>query len=310
VIFGGRNDDGAYDLAVSGGSVFIAGDSDSPDMGCSGDVAGDDAYLIKLGASGEVVFCKALGGLGTDSALGVAVEASGRGVIVGQTDSTVLCGVSGGYGGKDAFLAVLNSTGNAWEYITIIGGTGTDIARTVLLDRSQGIQVAGFTSSADFPISSDAQQSTLLGSSDGFIVRFVPAWTLNYGSYFGGSADDTILAMALDLWGYTYLSGSTHSDDFPVTSGAYDVALGGDEDAFIAKMGIGPTPGVVLRKYTNGFDANLPPGPSLQVGSAVQWRYDVTNTGATALSSVTVSDNRITTIQCPFTSLAAGASMT
>src|SRR5258706_300293 len=37
------------------------------------------------------------------------------------------------------------------------------------------------------------------------------------------------------------------------------------------------TPAIALTKYTNGEDADLPPGPQVLAGSTVTWTYLVTN---------------------------------
>ncbi len=86
---------------------------------------------------------------------------------------------------------------------------------------------------------------------------------LLYSTYFGGSTfkqnDDgsqsgtgeSASAIALDAAGHAYVTGSTGSDDFPVTPGAFDTDCGDDAiagdcaegsltDAFIAKFEDGP----------------------------------------------------------------------
>lgn len=69
-------------------------------------------------------------------------------------------------------------------------------------------------------------------------------------------------------------------------------------------------PSVEIQKSTNGQDADVPPGPSIALGSLVTWRYVVTNTGTVQLTNVLVVDDRGVTVACGQTSLAPGASMT
>ncbi|HEX6899698.1 MAG TPA: hypothetical protein VF789_08295 [Thermoanaerobaculia bacterium] len=64
-----------------------------------------------------------------------------------------------------------------------------------------------------------------------------------------------------------------------------------------------------LEKATNGVDADLPPGPSILVGSPVAWTYTVTNLGAETLTNVTVTDNQGVTVTCPADTLGSGESM-
>lgn len=56
-------------------------------------------------------------------------------------------------------------------------------------------------------------------------------------------------------------------------------------------------PGIVIKKFTNGADADNPNGPDvpmIRVGDAVTWTYVITNTGniAFALAEVSVTDNQ------------------
>jgi len=70
-------------------------------------------------------------------------------------------------------------------------------------------------------------------------------------------------------------------------------------------------PAVKIEKSTNGEDADNPPGPSVLVGSAVTWRYVVTNTGTIALTAVALSDDKGVTVNCGGqTTLAVGQTLT
>ena len=69
-------------------------------------------------------------------------------------------------------------------------------------------------------------------------------------------------------------------------------------------------PSVSIEKSTNGFDADLPPGPSVPVGGTVNWEYVVTNIGSDPLDSIVVTDDQGVSVSCPGATLAPGASMT
>ena len=60
----------------------------------------------------------------------------------------------------------------------------------------------------------------------------------------------------------------------------------------------------------NGEDANVPPGPELDLGSDMAWTYEVENTGPYALSGVLVTDQHGSTVTCPTANLAPGQKMT
>ena len=60
--------------------------------------------------------------------------------------------------------------------------------------------------------------------------------TLQGSTLLGGSAVDRITDMAVAADGSVYVAGWTESADFPTTSGAFDRTLGGDRDAFVARL--------------------------------------------------------------------------
>ncbi len=67
---------------------------------------------------------------------------------------------------------------------------------------------------------------------------------------------------------------------------------------------------VAIETATEGLDADLPPGPVLPVGAAVDWTYAVTNIGIEPLANVLVEDDQGVVVTCPGTTLAVGESMT
>jgi hypothetical protein len=61
---------------------------------------------------------------------------------------------------------------------------------------------------------------------------------LAYSTYLGGSGPDTSAGIALDASGNAYVSGSTRSSDFPISSGAFQTALasGTYYNTFVSKL--------------------------------------------------------------------------
>ncbi len=76
-----------------------------------------------------------------------------------------------------------------------------------------------------------------------------------------------------------------------------------------------PAPAIAITKSVSvdsgvtWLAARTAPGPLVRVGSPVQWRYTVTNTGNVDLTNVTVTDDRGVTVTAPKSTLAAGESM-
>jgi hypothetical protein len=69
-------------------------------------------------------------------------------------------------------------------------------------------------------------------------------------------------------------------------------------------------PAIDIEKATNGVDADMAPGPSLFVGSPVEWTYVVENTGDVVLYNIVVTDNMIIGDICTIGSLGPGESHT
>ena len=70
----------------------------------------------------------------------------------------------------------------------------------------------------------------------------------------------------------------------------------------------GAAAGIDIEKATNGLDADVAPGPVLQVGDSVTWTYTVTNTGNVPITGVTVVDDQGVTVTCPQDTLAVSES--
>ncbi len=67
---------------------------------------------------------------------------------------------------------------------------------------------------------------------------------------------------------------------------------------------------ITLKKYTNGVDADLAPGPNISILGTVTWRYDVSNIGQTRLNDIVATDDIEGAITCPKTTLEPAESMT
>ena len=70
-----------------------------------------------------------------------------------------------------------------------------------------------------------------------------------------------------------------------------------------------PLAAVQIEKATDGFDADVAPGPSLVVGTTVTWTYVVTSDTGRALTGVQVTDDQLGPITCPTSDLPASGSI-
>jgi uncharacterized repeat protein (TIGR01451 family) len=58
-------------------------------------------------------------------------------------------------------------------------------------------------------------------------------------------------------------------------------------------------PAIYIEKFTNGQDADQPPGPTITIGEEVRWTFEVANTGNITLTNVIVTDDQFGPVDCP-----------
>src|SRR5262249_30222294 len=98
------------------------------------------------------------------------------------------------------------------------------------------------TGSADFPTTTGAFQTALVGVDDAFVTKLnLTGTALVYSTFVGGNGIDEGAGIALDAAGDAYITGATQSANFPTTAGAFQPAFDGIEDAFISKLNAGGT---------------------------------------------------------------------
>lgn len=206
------------------GSYYVTGYTtslDFPTVDPLQPVAGAslEGFVAKIDPSGsEVVYCTYFGGDDRDIPIGLDLDAFGNVYVTGHTTSRNLPVVQPFQptfgGGEDGFLLKLNSAGNGISYCTYLGGSGEDDGMDVAVDSQGYVNVAGYSSSTNFPVLHPFYQP-LSVSRNAFITRFNPSGTsLSYSSQFGGSNTDTGFAVAVDAGGSAYVVGATSSLDF------------------------------------------------------------------------------------------------
>jgi uncharacterized protein (TIGR03437 family) len=256
---GGARTDVATSLAVdAAGNVYVGGYTDSFDFpttagafrsNAPGNGIEPDGFLLKLNAQGSgLVYSTYLGGNATDRVAAVAVDREGNAYAAGATQSGTFPTVRGSFRstpcpgfGLDGFVLKLNPAGAGLVYSTFLCGSAHDEALGLALDAQGGAIVAGYTFSADFPVTAAAQARQIRGDSDGFLAKLSPdGAALAYSTFLGGTAADVASAVAVDAAGRMYVAGYTRSTDLPVSSGAIQprhADAGLFEDGFLLEFG-------------------------------------------------------------------------
>jgi hypothetical protein len=199
---------------------------------------GQDGFITKFAANGtSLLYSTYFGGLGGSSSFpefisAVAVDSSGAACLTGTTSSTNFPLQAPLYssfrgGATDAFVAKLAATGNSLIFSTYLGGSSSDYGAAITLDPLGNIVVAGYTSSANFPVVQPLQTG-LRGMFDAFVVRLAPSGgALQFGSLLGGSDTDIGISVAVDAQRTLHLGGQTSSYDFPLANAIQSQNLGG-----------------------------------------------------------------------------------
>jgi Bacterial Ig-like domain (group 3)/Beta-propeller repeat len=233
---GGSGDDSGSSIAVdSAGNAYVTGDTESADFPTMNPLqpaksGGYDAFVARLNPAGSaLVYSTYLGGSGGDSGSGIAVDSAGNAYVTGYTESADFPVTSGafqtvcgdvGCAYADAFVTKINTTGSALVYSTHLGGNGSDLGNGIAVDSAGNAYVTGRTFSTDFPTTPGAFQT--IGSGDAFVTKInTTGSALVYSTYLGGSMSDSGNGIAVDSAGNAYVTGSTDSNDFPTTPGAF-----------------------------------------------------------------------------------------
>ena len=106
--------------------------------------------------------------------------------------------------------------------------------------------IVGETSSTNLPLHGVAYQSVNRGGVDGFLANISGTGAIIHTGYFGGTADDRAVAVAVDAAGEVYFTGGTASGNFPAAN-AYRNSNSGLQDAFVSKLS---SDGATLRYST------------------------------------------------------------
>jgi Abnormal spindle-like microcephaly-assoc'd, ASPM-SPD-2-Hydin/Beta-propeller repeat len=316
---GGASNDYATAITVDGsGNAYLTGYTSSVNFpvtagayqtACSGGCSGStsDAFVSKLDPTGSfLIYSTYLGGSGNDYGNGIAIDAAGDAYIAGQTYSLNFPVTKGSFqskcggttcSGGDAFVTELNPEGSALIYSTYLGGKGTNQANSIVLDASNNAYITGYTQSLTFPVTTGAFQTTCSCSTRSvvFLTKLNSTGSaLIYSTYLGGSGGDVGYAVVLDSSGSAYLTGYTHSNNFPVTAGAFQTKLNATSAGFVTKMNSTGS-ALIYSTYVGGTSTATTPCEACGTNLTVDSSGDAYVCGLTAESTFPVTPGAVQT---------------
>ncbi len=223
-----------------------------------------------------------------------------------------------GSAGVDYFLFELSADGSTQLYGSYLGGSGYDYGDRAAWDSSGNIWIVGNSNSKNFPVTSNAYQSTNAASGAGgtnvslgynvTLTELNPTATqILYSTYLGGDGNDCEegnCQIAIDRADNIHLAGATTSDNFPVTPDAMQtlIADGGQRynnsgDMFYTVLGTGIIATVSPTTGGNTGDTTVTiTGSGIQSGATCELVLN----GTTIVSTSATVNSTGTSITCTF----------
>jgi hypothetical protein len=272
-------------------------------------------FVSKFSSSGSLDYSTYLYGASGAAVqiASIAVDASGSAYVTGTAPSdgtfpitsTSICDPSVSLGGCSyAFVTKFDPTGSTLQYSTFLGLYNFAFPRAIALDQNNDAYVLAVSWGTSFAIPNGIEPYT--NGADLLVAEIDPvASTELFATYLGGTSDEYPAGIAVDSSGSVYIGGQTYSGDFPVTSAAFQNALGGNANAFVMKIGPSAAPSVSMSPASLLY-ANQAIGVTSQPQSAL-----LRNMGSSPLSisSITATGDFAETDTCG-TSVSAASSCT
>jgi hypothetical protein len=175
---GGSGQDRGTGIAVDAfGNAYVAGSTASMNFPTTPGAfetsfpgVSAHAFVTKVNATGDgLIYSTYLAGDGgisnTEQANGIAVDYAGNAYVTGVTNSISFPITSDGFrnttpGALKAFATKLNVAGDNLVYSTYLAGSNQDVGYAVAVDALGNAYVAGYSASANFPVTPGAFQTT------------------------------------------------------------------------------------------------------------------------------------------------------
>jgi hypothetical protein len=270
---GGSLDDLARAAVEVDGNYYVAGFSASSDGDVGGNYGGQDGWLVKLDASGNLVWEQNYGGEAADIILDLLATSDGGLLMIGYTQSTT-GDLSGSNGLNDLWTLKLSIDG-AIEWSENFGGTADEFG-SAAVEIPGGYIVASTTFSNDIDVSGNHADTTV--TSDFWITRIDDAGALVWQACYGGVWNDNAEDITITADNTVMIAGASKSNDGDV-GGHY-----GESNKWDTWLVEADASGVLLQEKNYGGTRNEYPGAIKMDDDG----YIVTGTSESGDNDVTV----------------------
>jgi hypothetical protein len=212
----------------------------------SGNIDTAMVFVTKLNSSGSDLIYSSFIGKGNSCVNSIAIDTEFNTFITGGTASYDFPTTSGAYDnsynlGGDIFITKLKSNADSLIYSTYIGGGMTENVNDIKIDDFGNTYLSGWTFSSDYPTTTNAISKSIKGTLDIIITKLNQLGdSLIYSTYIGGSHGgwdaEYGYSITIDREKNICFTGLTLSNDYPTTTGAYDISYNNYMDIIITKL--------------------------------------------------------------------------
>ena len=239
-------------------------------------VGGRDAFVAKITAAGEFSWAGSMGGISTDTGIGLAIDPAGYVVTAGEYNGTADfdpgTGVYNlprlGSSGADLYITKLDLSGN-FIWGKAIGGTSSEFVTQVTVGPEGSVYLTGNVhGTCDFDPSSDTYFVTAAGS-DAYLATLDANGDFVAARVWGGSSLDVGVGVAVDSAGNAYVTGYFNAlfnaADFDPGPGTYLRNSNNNQGGFLIQLT--PPTGAIGDLVWNDLNANGIQEPARAIAS-------------------------------------------
>lgn len=293
--FGGSGTDIGYDVkATQDGGYIIAGSSNSVNGDVTNPLGGNDAFLLKIDASGNKQWWINVGGSLDDEARSVWQNNDGSFSFTGSSRSSSATLTNRGV--RD-LLAARITAGGSLAWLRAYGGTQDDTGFGIVQLAQGDLMMTGVTRSNNFDVSNRR------GGSDAWVLRINSTnGNIVWSRVYGGTQDDRAHAIRVLPGGDLIVAGSSESNNrdvtvnrgledfwaFRITQGGtlvWSTTYGGPQEEDVFGMAIAPDGGILLTGETRSATQQVPGNKggddilTIKINNAGVLQWAITNGG-------------------------------
>lgn len=237
---GGSNDETINMVKqLSDGSFILVGTSASNNGDVGVAYGAKDVWVVKLSASGALLWSKVIGGMSNEEANAFVPTADGGYIVAGYSFSTSIISSIGGaaqpsgnHGNSDMWAAKLDSTGNV-QWTKSYGGTMSDRANSIIQLTNGSYVLAGYSESNNGDVSGNHLDNNFfppLTTQDCWIINIDLDGALLWQKSIGGSVSENVNDIIETMTGDIIFTGYSYSNDGDISTN------NGQKDIIVGKM--------------------------------------------------------------------------